>query len=377
MPIEIDRPLIDHHCHGLVPRNLERAAFEKLISESFVAAPQGTSHFDAPVGLVIRAKCAALLDLEPFPDPDAYLARRAALGAAEVNRRFVQAGGYGQLLVDTGFRGGDILTPEGMVEATGVPSREVVRIEAVAERVGRTGVSAAGFARAFADALVEAARDAVGLKSIVAYRGGFAFDPGAPSAAEVEAAAGPWLKRMGDGKGRMDDMTLMRHGLWIAAELARARGMPIQFHVGYGDRDAKIHLNNPSLLMDFLQHLDDMGVNATLLHCYPYQREAGYLAEVFPNVYFDVGVILNYTGAMSATILGEALELAPFTKQLYSSDAFGVAEFYYLGAVLFRRALRQHLDRWIADGFCSVREADRIVAMIAHDNARRIYPLDR
>lgn len=375
MPIEIDRPLIDHHCHGLVPSNLSRGAFEKLISESFVPAPNGTSHFDAPVGLVIRAKCAALLDLDPFPDPNTYLARRAALGAAEVNRRFVGAGGYGMLLVDTGFRSDDILTPAGMADATGVATREVVRIEAVAERVGRSGVTAAGFARAFADALAETARDAVGLKSIIAYRGGFAFEAAAPSAAEVEAAAARWLPRMASGKGRMDDMTLMRHGLWVAAELARARAMPIQFHVGYGDRDAKIHLNNPSLLMDFLQHLDDMGVNATLLHCYPYQREAGYLAEVFPNVYFDVGVILNYTGAMSATILGEALELAPFTKQLYSSDAFGVAEFYYLGAALFRRALQQHLDRWIADGFCTAKEADRIVAMIAHDNGRRIYPL--
>ena len=133
--------------------------------------------------------------------------------------------------------------------------------------------------------------------------------------------------------------TLLRHGLWVAAELAKARHMPIQFHVGYGDRDAIIHLNNPSLLMGFFQEMDRLGVNVTLLHCYPYHREAGYLAEVFPNVYFDVGVILNYTGAMSAHILGEALELSPFTKQLYSSDAFGVAEFYYLGALLYRKAL--------------------------------------
>ena len=36
--------------------------------------------------------------------------------------------------------------------------------------------------------------------------------------------------------------------------------------------------------------------------------------------------------------------MSPFTKQLFSSDAFGVAEFYYLGALLFRSApLRQHV----------------------------------
>jgi hypothetical protein len=375
MPIDVDVPLIDHHCHGLVPRNLTRREFEKLISESFVDAPAGTSHFDAPVGLAIRATCAPLLDLEPFPDPDTYIERRAALGAAEVNRRFLQAANCSLLLIDTGFRADDILTPARVTEATGVPSREIVRIEAVAERVGRSGVAAGQFPQAFAEALADASTDAVGLKTIVAYRGGFAFDPRAPGAAEVIAAADFWLPEMQAGRTRMESQTLIRYGLWIGAELAQQRRMPIQFHVGYGDRDAIIHLNNPSLLMGFFQEMDRMGVNVTLLHCYPYHREAGYLAEVFPNVYFDVGVILNYTGAMSAHILGEALELAPFTKQLYSSDAFGIAEFYYLGALLYRKALRRHLDRWIADGMCNAKEADRIVHLIAAENTRRIYPL--
>ncbi len=376
MPIDVGAPLIDHHCHGLVPRNLTRREFEKMISESFVDAPAGTSHFDAPVGLAIRAKCAELIDLDPFPDPDLYMERRAALGAAEVNRRFLQAAHCSLLLVDTGFRGDDILTPGGLSETTGVPSREIVRIEAVAERVGRSGVTAGAFPQAFADALAEAAADAVGLKTIVAYRGGFAFDPRPPSRAEVIAAADGWLPEIQAGRTRMENETLLRHGLWVAAELAKARRMPIQFHVGYGDRDAIIHLNNPSLLMGFFQEMDRLGVNVTLLHCYPYHREAGYLAEVFPNVYFDVGVILNYTGAMSAHILGEALELSPFTKQLYSSDAFGVAEFYYLGALLYRKALAAHLDRWIADGMCNIREAERIVRLIASENTRRIYPLE-
>jgi hypothetical protein len=78
---------------------------------------------------------------------------------------------------------------------------------------------------------------------------------------------------------------------------------------------------------------------------------------------------------MSSHVLGEALELSPFTKQLFSTDAFGIAESYYLGALLFRRALRQHLDRWIADGTCNAKEAERIVRLIAVDNTRRIYPL--
>ena len=86
----------------------------------------------------------------------------AALGAAEVNKRFMKAGNYGLLLIDTGFRADDILTPDGVTALTGVPSREVVRIEAVAERAGRSGVSAGQYPQAFA----EAANDAVGRKTI-------------------------------------------------------------------------------------------------------------------------------------------------------------------------------------------------------------------
>ena len=41
--------------------------------------------------------------------------------------------------------------------------------------------------------------------------------------------------------------------------------------------------------MPFLQSLNEMGVNVTMLHCFPFHRVAGYMAEVFPNVYFDVG----------------------------------------------------------------------------------------
>ena len=115
-------------------------------------------------------------------------------------------------------------------------------------------------------------------------------------------------------------------------------------------------------------------VAITLLHNYPFQREAAWLSEIFQNVYYDVGVILNFAAPMSANILGEALEMGKFTKLLYSSDAFGLAELYYLGALLFRRALKTCLDRWIAEGFCAVADAEELIRLVATENARRIYP---
>ena len=60
---------------------------------------------------------------------------------------------------------------------------------------------------------------------------------------------------------------------------------------------------------------------------------------------------------------------------LYSSDAFGLPELFWLGAFQFRRSISRVLDRWIADDVCDAADADEIVALIADGNARRIYPL--
>lgn len=67
--------------------------------------------------------------------------------------------------------------------------------------------------------------------------------------------------------------------------------------------------------------------------------------------------------------------MGKFSKQLYSSDAFGLSELYYLGQKLFRKGIKQRLDRWIAEDFCTIKEADEIVRLIAAENARRIYPV--
>jgi predicted TIM-barrel fold metal-dependent hydrolase len=370
-----DVGLIDHHCHGLAKADLDRPAFENLISESFDPAPRGTTHFDQPLGLAVRRWCSPILELEPFADPDDYLAKRRDLGAEEVGRRFLKEAGLAQLLIDTGYRSDEVHEPAGMAELSGLPTYEVVRLEAVAEAVARSGVEASRYAEAYAETLARASADAVGFKTIVAYRGGFDFDPARPSRDEVTTAAGRFLRSGGDGPVRLDDPVLLRHGIWTGADIARDRGFPIQFHSGWGDPDLVLHLTNPTLLTGLIRELAPLDVSVTFLHCYPFHREAAYLAEVFPNVYFDVGSALHYHGPSSPKLLAEAMEVAPFTKLLFSTDAFAVAEQYYLGTMLFRRAFTAVMDEWIAAGHCDANEADRIAELIGRENARRIYPL--
>lgn len=370
-----DTPLIDHHCHGVVTGEMTRASIEALMSESYRPPPAGTHQFQKPLGLAIRRHCAPLLDLEPLAPADEYVARRIELGSVEVNRRLLTACGVERHLIDTGHRSAEISTPEGFAQLSGHRVGEVVRIESVAEEVAAGGCAAAEFPARFAAALHERSRRAVGFKSIVAYRTTFRIDQTAPAPAAVVAAAGAWLAACEGRRPRLADPVVIRYGLWTAAEICRERRLPLQLHVGFGDPDVYMHACDPTHFTDFLRSMEAWDVAVTLLHNYPFVREASWLAEVFQNVYYDVGVILNFTGASSARIMQEGLEMGPFTKQLYSSDAFGLAELHYLGATLFRRTLGAALDGWIRAGDCSVRDAEEIFSGIARDNAARIYPV--
>lgn len=368
-------PLLDHHCHGVIRHDPSAARFEELISESNRPAAPGTTRWDTPVGLAIQRHCAPLLGLEPFAEPGAYLARRAELGADEVNRRLLRAASTRGLILDTGLQTETIADPAAMRDLAGVPTWEVVRLETVAEDVARGGVTADAYPVAFAEALAARTASAVGLKTILAYRSGFALDPAPPTRAEVVAAAGRWLREVEAGRVRLADPVLLRFGIWTGAELARDGRLPLQIHAGYGDPDLTLHLANPALLTGLLRRLDDLGVEVVLLHCYPYHREAAYLADMYPRVSFDLGLALTFAGASAARIMAEALEIAPFTKQLYSSDGFGAAELHLLGAAHFRAALTAVLEGWLAAGACDRATAERIARLAAYENAARLYRL--
>ena len=103
--------------------------------------------------------------------------------------------------------------------------------------------------------------------------------------------------------------------------------------------------------------------------------EAGYLAQVFPHVYVDAGLATHNLGARAPALLAEALELAPFGKFLYSSDAFGLPELYYLGAALFRSALSAFLRSGLEEDLFTERTAARLARMLGADNAKRAYQL--
>ena len=129
--------LIDHHVHGTVAGPLDDAGVEILLTEASNLPTPAISVFDSQLGFAVRRWCAPLLDLEPSAPADRYLQRRAELGSDEVNGRLLRAARVESWLVDSGYQTAQVLTPAQFAEASGTPAHEIVRIEAVAERVAR------------------------------------------------------------------------------------------------------------------------------------------------------------------------------------------------------------------------------------------------
>ncbi len=362
-------PLVDHHCHGVARAGLSAQAFESFLTESDAPAAPGTSFFDTQPGFAVRRWCAPLLDLEPHCPPEAYLARRAELGPAEATRRLLGSCGISDFLVDTGLPG-DLTSPQELAAAGDAACHEIIRLEHLAERIADGADTPAAFLDALGDAVRDGARTAAGFKSVVAYRYGLDFEPGPPRPAEVRTAADRWLTARTPGT-RLAEPALLRHLLWSAAET----GAPLQLHTGFGDPDLRLDRCDPLLLTDFARAVRPTGCTLVLLHCYPYHRGAGYLAHAFPHVYADMGLALTHTGARAGAVLAEMLELAPFGKLLFSTDAYGLPELYVVGAELFRQALGRLLTGWVEEGAWSAGDAERVAALVAADNARRVYGL--
>src|SRR5262249_43441001 len=105
-----------------------------------------------------------------------------------------------------------------------------------------------------------------------------------------------------------------------------------------------------------------------LLHCYPFVREAGWLAHVYSNVYFDLSLTIPHV-ARPAEALREALELAPVSKLLYASDAARTPQLYSRGGKWWRQALAEVLPELLGT------DAEQAGRRILRDNAIDLYEI--
>lgn len=389
-------PAVDHHVHGFrrdaVPMQAE--TFRRLFTESDFAEIHAT-HVPGQVAYRwgVRLLWAHLVGPGTAPDADAEDLER------ELRRRWggrpfrdyatalLRDAGVEAMLVDDGIWPEQMYTCAELAQWLPCTVRRVLRLEAVAGELLPDAASATDLR----DALIavirrEAERPGgiVGLKSIAAYRTGLDVQRSDAASAQAafrrvkEEAERAWADAGGSSAGprrpvRLADKPLNDWLLWGALEEAARQELPVQFHVGHGDRDADLRLSNPLHLRAILEEPKFRRVPIVLLHNYPYVGEAAYLAHIYPNVFGDVSLAIPQAGALAGSLIAEFLGLASTRKLLFASDAHSLPEFHWLGNRLWRRSLGEVLSRLVEQGFLDAREAVTIVHDVMAGNARRVY----
>jgi hypothetical protein len=327
---------VDHHAHSLLrasPRDLDE--FRGLFSET--ADPRQWPHvattvsYQRAVGLLAR-------ELGCEPDEQAIFERRRDSDPQRYAAELLIAAGADMLLLDEGYPpASEALSTAEMGELAGCPAHPVLRLETLES-------DERGVLRDPSLAQVIGARDAgyVALKTVVAYRGG------------LDLAA-------------LEPATAAR--LFDALEANRDTGdpLPVQIHTGFGDPDLLLARADPSYLKPLFERFAE--TNFVLLHCYPFVREAGWLASVYANVFLDLSLTIPHV-SRPAAVVAEAVELAPLSKLLYGSDAVRTPELYLLAARWWRDALADVLG-----GLLSERAAEQGAALILRENALALYRL--
>jgi predicted TIM-barrel fold metal-dependent hydrolase len=352
-------PLFDQHAHGILRTRPTLDEFRGLFSES--TDPRQWPHVATSLSYrrAIR-ELAAFFELEPTER--AVYEHRIASDPAEHASLLLKATNTETLLVDDGFpAAGEGTSWDELGELAGCAAYPVLRIERVAEE----GLEELDDLDALGERLrgeIRAAREGgfVGLKTIAAYRTGLDVQPPDPQVAnEALAGSGP----------RLVAKPLLDWCLWQALEANEsADPLPVQVHVGFGDSDLFLPRARPGYLKPLVERFRETPF--VLLHCYPFVREAGWLAHVYGNVFFDVSLTIPHV-SRPAEMLRQALELAPVSKLLYASDAALTPELYYLAATWWRAALEEVLSDALPPA--EVEEAGRLVL---RESARRLYRID-
>lgn len=366
-------PILDHHCHSLRRAELQPQdgdGFRRFFVET--NDPEMAPHVRHSIFYMRLVRdVAALLGCEP--SEEAILAVRAATPLADYARRLFDAGNFSAFLVDTGLSPEAAYSVDELSAIVGRPAETVIRLEHLMEQLIVASSSLAQVEEGLR-AAVRAARSQgiVGLKSIAAYRGGLHV---APRSAAEAAEALPALKEIGRryGRLRLDNRPVLDYLLRAALEEAAAAELPVQFHVAFGDDDADLRSANPLQLRALLTDPALRRVPFVLLHCYPYIREAGYLAALYAHVYIDVSLAVPLTAHGCTAAFSEALELAPISKLLFATDAHSVPELFYVGALHGRQGLAQTLDRLVGESIISAAQAERAAEDILWRNAAALY----
>jgi hypothetical protein len=367
-------PILDHHCHAFLRDHwlFDAVQFQRFFTES---GSEVVRREQVPHTVFFKwaiKELAAFLGCEPTVA--AVLSARTAVPSWTLARRMFEDANIRLLLLDYGFQGAENLPWQEMRDQVPIPIKPMLRLEVLAQQLILEHDTFEDVLAAY-EAAVAGARDSghVALKSIIAYRTGLAIHPTERAEAAAVFAAVKQRARAA-GSVRLADKPLNDYLVLAALAIAEEQQLPVQFHTGFGDSDLDMLLANPFHLRPVLESGRYDHVPFVLLHAsYPYVRELGYLAAIYPNVYMDVGLAVPYVTIDIPALWRQALGLTPVNKILFSTDAYSIPEIYWLAARWGRWGLGMVLEELCAVGAFTAGEAEMAAAQILHGNSEELY----
>ena len=369
-------PVVDNHCHPiLLNQTMDTLRFRQFFTESSdpVFAEQHIQH--TVYYLWMLRQMASFYGCSNTED--AILATRNKLDSISLTERLFRAANIDTLVLDTGFPPlTECISPERMGQSGHCRAVKLLRLEVLMQQLV---VEYSDF-----DELVERfdmelsdirGRGYVGLKSIVAYRGGLQVIE--RSKDEATASFDEARSAIRNNKLRITQKPLIDYLLYIAFRHAAGQGLPIQFHTGYGDSDTDMRLGNPLHLRDVLERSDFHTMKVVLLHeSYPYTQLGAYLAAVYPHVYFDLSYTIPFVDRLDMlAFTRQALSVAPASKLMYSSDGANLPEMHWAGAIRGRSVIGQVLSEMIDADEIDEQQGYHLGQLILRDTAYSVYEL--
>ena len=272
------------------------------------------------------------------------------------------------MLVDDGYRFPGAMTLAEHAAAVGCPVGRVLRIETVAEDAAADWPTWTRVRERFRESVTAGlATGAAALKTIAAYRSGLDLPP--PDFQEAASAYRRWRRTT----GRLEAPELVSWFLAEALDVLRTDPRPLQVHTGIGDADLSLRRADPALLGPLLRDSRNGSIPVVALHCYPFVRQASWLASVHANAFVDLSLALTLAPHRGADLVLEALDLAPVSKVLVATDAMKLPQAFFLAARWCRDAVAGALGRLVAADALDEATALDWARMLLGGNARRIY----
>ncbi len=371
-----DVPVVDNHCHSVQLEQRERdvPGWRALFTESPDTRMRSADVADTVFYRRLVHELAQLFQVEPTEQ--AVLQARAELDVNALTSLLLGDALVGGLVVDTGFPDpSGALSSQQLGEAAGCTAVSLLRLELLFQQLVAQHATLEAVEEAVRLELLDARRHGwSGFKSIVAYRTGLEVMTWSREDADVSFALARREVEL-TGAVRLGHKPLLDNLLHVAFTVASAQGLPVQFHVGYGDPDADLRLADPLQLRGVLEQPAYRDMPVVLLHgCWPFVREGAYLAGVYGNAHLDLSYAIPFLSRQEMrSMTRAALGAAPTSKLMYSSDGARVPDLHWLGAHDGRRVLGQVLGELVDDGDLDVREARRAGEQVLRDNAVALY----